>query len=97
MRRTVFLLLIPTLLVAACGSPGSGIELAPASDLTPALRRLPPDVQRAYRFALANRDVLEKIPCYCGCGNIGHTDNYACYVRSVGDDGRVIFDHHAAG
>lgn len=71
--------------------------MAPASDLSPELRLLSPEIQEAYRFALANREVLEKIPCYCGCGNVGHMDNYMCYVQSESADGQVVFDYHAAG
>lgn len=72
-------------------------ELAPASALSPELRQLSPEIQEAYRFALANRAVLEKIPCYCGCGNVGHMDNWMCYIQSESTDGQVVFDYHAAG
>lgn len=54
-------------------------------------------VQQAYRFAVANPEVLKNIPCYCGCGNIGHTSNYDCYVSGVDDKGTLTFDHHALG
>ena len=101
--RLSLLLLAGLLLVVACGPSATkplretSHELAPTSDLSPELRRLSPDIQEAYRFALANRDVLEKIPCYCGCGNVGHMDNYMCYVQSESADGQVVFDYHAAG
>jgi len=54
-------------------------------------------VQEAYQFAAANPDVMENIPCYCGCGNIGHTSNYGCYVSHVDDQGKIAFDNHALG
>jgi hypothetical protein len=54
-------------------------------------------VQTAYRFAVANPDVMKNIPCYCGCGNVGHTSNYSCYVSGVDDKGNVSFDQHALG
>jgi hypothetical protein len=57
----------------------------------------PVTVQEAYQFAAANPDVMKDIPCYCGCGNIGHTSNYSCYVSQVDDKGKVIFDNHALG
>jgi hypothetical protein len=96
-------LMLVLLLVAACGpvslSPDAGPphKLAPISDLSPELQKLSPEIQEAYRFALANRDTLEKIPCYCGCGNVGHMDNYMCYVQSESAEGQVAFDYHAAG
>jgi protein-disulfide isomerase len=72
------------------------LKLAPASALPPEVRQLPPEVQEAYRFALANPDVLEVIPCYCGCNQVGHENNRMCYVQSETADGRVVFDSHAA-
>jgi hypothetical protein len=101
--RLSLVLVAGLLLVVACGpsaaTPQSDTShgLAPVSDLSPELRRLSPEIQEAYRFALANRDTLEKIPCYCGCGNVGHMDNYMCYVQSESADGQVVFDYHAAG
>ena len=57
----------------------------------------PITVREAYQFASANPDVMKDIPCYCGCGNIGHTSNYACYVSHVDDKGNITFDNHALG
>lgn len=57
----------------------------------------PVTVQEAYQFAAANPDLMENIPCYCGCGNIGHASNYACYVSHVDNDGNIAFDNHALG
>lgn len=54
-------------------------------------------VQEAYQFNVANPDVMKDIPCYCGCGNIGHASNYDCYVSNVDDAGNMIFDNHALG
>lgn len=101
--RLLLLLGAALLLVAACGPATNPTEaedlhkLAPLSDLSPEMRQFAPDTQEAYRFALANRDTLEKIPCYCGCGNVGHMDNYMCYIQSESADGQVDFDYHAAG
>jgi hypothetical protein len=78
-------------------SAGVTLELAPASALSTELRQLPPEVQEAYRFALANPHALEVIPCYCGCGSVGHMSNRMCYVQSQGTDGKVVFDNHALG
>ena len=93
------------LLVAACGPPAatsdsvrhSSLALAPASALSPELRQLPSQVQEAYRFAVANPDVLETTPCYCGCGRVGHTSNLMCYIKPESTDGQVVFDYHGAG
>jgi protein-disulfide isomerase len=76
---------------------GDPLQLAPVSALSPEIRQLPPMAQEAYRFAIANPDVLEAIPCYCGCNQVGHVDNRMCYVRSESADGTVVLDDHAAG
>ena len=101
--RPSLILLAGILLIAACGSASptpqakTPIRLAPVSDLSPELRELPPEVQEAYRFALANPDILEKIPCYCGCNRVGHMNNLMCYVKPSDADGQPVFDSHAAG
>jgi len=89
-------------LVAACRSSVTTpqaefpLKLAPVSDLSPALRQLSPEIQEANRFALVNHDILEKIPCYCGCNKLGHMDNYMCCVQPGSSDGQVVLDYHAA-
>lgn len=79
------------------GSTGPKIRLAPVSQLSEKVRRAPPVVQEAYRFAIANPEVLAKLPCYCGCGSMGHTSNLDCFVREFNSDGSVVFDYHAFG
>jgi len=61
------------------------------------VKSAPPAVQGAYQFAVANPDVLKQIPCYCGCGKMGHTSNYSCYVQNVDENGKVVYDTHALG
>jgi hypothetical protein len=57
----------------------------------------PTSVQEGYQFAVANPGVLTQIPCYCGCGAMGHKSNYDCYVSGEGADGDLAFDNHAIG
>lgn len=59
----------------------SKIRLAPASGLPDYVQKASLQVQEAYRFALANPEVLTRIPCYCGCNAQGHMNNLDCYVR----------------
>ncbi len=42
-------------------------------------------------------EALKELPCYCGCGAMGHTSNYACYVAGVDDAGELRYDPHALG
>lgn len=93
--------LVVLTILPACSTqstPGD-IHLNMASmDLMPAeVHAAPVTVQEAYQFNVANPDVMKDIPCYCGCGNIGHTSNYDCYVSDVDAAGKITFDNHALG
>jgi len=90
------------LIAGASGCDGSDaanqLSLAPESDLPDFVKGQPAQVKIAYRFAMANPDVLSQFPCYCGCGNVGHKNNLDCYVKSFNSDGTVAeFDTHAFG
>jgi hypothetical protein len=54
-------------------------------------------VQEAYRFAVANQDLLQWMPCFCGCGEWGHTSNASCYVQKIRGDGSVLLDPMSYG
>ena len=85
--------------IAACSPTGGDgkVTLAPDSALPEFARSAPPAVREAYRFALANREVLSSIPCYCGCGGAGHQSNLHCYVKPGAAGAPVEFDTHAFG
>ena len=57
----------------------------------------PEPVKVAYAYAIAHPEVLNRIPCYCGCVNIGHHSNHDCFIRARMPDGRLVFDDHASG
>ncbi len=103
MIKRVFLLLpvlvIGALLLAACGAgrANSSARLAPVSSLPKQMQNAPAVVRTAYQFALANPDALANVPCYCGCGAIGHKSNLACYIKEFTPDGTPVFDDHALG
>lgn len=47
-----------------------------------------PEVTRAaYAFAARREDILQYIPCYCGCECVGHRSNLDCYVKGRTSDG----------
>jgi hypothetical protein len=73
------------------------VAMAPHVMLHPMVQTAPPVVQEAYRFAIANPDELQYIPCYCGCGRMGHTSVRSCYVKKDNPDGSLTFDDHALG
>jgi len=95
----VFLTGLITLILSACGSGSSKpeLKLAPVSSLSPEIQNAPVIVREAYQFALANQESLQKIPCYCGCGQSGHTSVKDCFVQEVRADGTVIWDEMGLG
>ncbi len=57
-----------------------------------------PVVQQVYEFAARHPEVLQYVPCYCGCERQGHSANHSCFIRSRAADGRVTaFDSHGMG
>ncbi len=102
-RKLLLLSIIAVLLtttISACSTSKSSevhLNMMPL-DQTPAeVQSAPVAVQEAYQFASTNPDVMKEIPCFCGCGDIGHTSNYDCYVSDVDAQGDIQFDNHALG
>ncbi len=101
----LLVILAPAVLATGCSSANAstnagdmaGIKMAPMSSLPQEMQSAPTSVREAYQFAVANPDALKNVPCYCGCGAIGHTSNYSCYVKQSNSDGTVVFDKHALG
>ena len=99
------ILLVALILVASflggCASTKSSQtdlnKMAPMSDMPAEIQNAPTVVQEAYQFAVANPEALKNVPCYCGCGAVGHTSNYSCYVQEVKDSGEIVFEQHALG
>ncbi|WP_268842857.1 PCYCGC motif-containing (lipo)protein (plasmid) [Priestia megaterium] len=53
------------------------------------------DMQVIYADAAQNKELLENIPCYCGCGeSAGHKNNYDCFIYKNKEDGKVVWDDH---
>ena len=82
---------------ASAASSDGNLPMASMAGMPAEVKSAPTTVQQAYQFAVANPDVMKQIPCYCGCGNMGHTSNYSCYVQDVDDKGAITFDTHALG
>jgi Protein of unknown function with PCYCGC motif len=76
---------------------GHDLTMAPLSGMPADVQSAPVTVRQAYQFAAANPGMLMQIPCYCGCGAIGHKSNYDCYVTSVDAAGVIKYDTHALG
>jgi len=92
----VVLFLFGFVLVGCSG----GIEthnhpMAPLEDMPAEVQQSGQKTQEAYRFAVANPEIAEAVPCYCGCNGMGHTSSYDCYVAGVDEQDVMQFDDHA--
>ncbi len=103
MHKLLFLSLIVvflTTMVSACSTTKSDevpLNMMSMDKMPTEVQSAPVVVQEAYQFASINPDVMKDIPCYCGCGNVGHTSNYDCYVSNVDAQSNITFDNHALG
>jgi hypothetical protein len=51
----------------------------------------------AHIFAADHPEVASYIPCYCGCGNMGHKNNADCFVEGRDKEGKVTsWEPHGA-
>ncbi|MGB7875191.1 MAG: PCYCGC motif-containing (lipo)protein [Anaerolineales bacterium] len=101
-RRLSLLLVTLTLILSgalsACATgTDHTLSMASMADMPADVQTAPVSVQQAYQFAFANPEEMTQIPCYCGCGSMGHTSNYSCYISDVGADGTLTYDNHALG
>ena len=52
-------------------------------------------IVQTYKIAGKYADVLESIPCYCGCGETAqHRSNANCFIKERHVDGSVTWDDH---
>jgi hypothetical protein len=51
-------------------------------------------IQAVYTFAARHPEVLHYVPCFCGCQNMGHSDNDDCFIKSRGVNGRPTWEPH---
>ena len=75
---------------------GDRLETVAAGELPSYAIQASAKVRDAYRYAADHPDVLQYIPCFCGCENVGHRHNGDCYVKDRHPDGRITFTSHAA-
>jgi hypothetical protein len=55
-------------------------------------------VQQVYEFAARHPEVLQHVPCYCGCERVGHNGNHDCFVKTRMPNGTVSeWDTHGIG
>ncbi len=87
--------LIALFLTGCSGSPN--LSMAGIDSMPENIKSAPDATRQSYQFAQANPELLKQIPCYCGCVDLGHTSNYACYISGVDSNRKITFDEHALG
>ena len=88
-------LVLAAVILAACSGQPAATDIR--AQMPEHIHNAPERVVASYEYAALNMDELAKYPCYCGCGNMGHTSNLSCYVQAVSGDGRISWDNHALG
>lgn len=85
-------------LEAAAGSPAwpAWSPNWPPLPSPPARRhRLRQDLRGPYSYAARQKEVLQHVPCYCGCVREGHRSNLNCFVNGFRSDGTPIWTDHS--
>lgn len=104
--RRRLLVLAGAILASAC-APIPQARPSPTASLIPPLganprrgiwptqyQNAPEAVRDAYAWAATHENILQYIPCFCGCGADGHKNNYDCFVASRAANGWITMDLH---
>lgn len=57
--------------------------------------QLPHDLRGGYAYAARNQEILQYIPCYCGCVREGHRSNLSCFISGFRQDSAPIWTDHS--
>jgi hypothetical protein len=94
----------PTAAVGGLGNdattaPGLADEDIPPLPALPFPAAAPMDVVRAvFTYAAKHPEVLNQVPCFCGCETRGHRHNDDCFVKARDARGRPTeWELHGAG
>ena len=58
-------------------------------------KRILVDLRGPYAFAATHKELLEHIPCYCGCVRDAHRSNLSCFITKFRQDGTPIWTDHS--
>lgn len=81
----------------AHGMPMSAADMGAAWDARPAfVDAAGSTTSAAYAYALTRPDVLQYLPCYCGCIAMHHRSNLDCFLRPRQAGMSISFEEHAS-
>lgn len=105
--KALLMVFIASLVLAACGSSPESEHIVrlpngDTQETTSSVDELPTfldghseEMRLVYALAGQSADLLQWIPCYCGCGeSAGHRSSKNCFVKDIHEDGSVIWDDH---
>ncbi len=70
-------------------------ETASADVLPSFLEGQQENIRLVYQIAGQSTEILEWMPCYCGCGeSAGHKSNLNCFIEEKREDGTIVWDDH---
>lgn len=70
-------------------------ETASADVLPTFLEGKQENIRLVYQIAGQSTEILEWMPCYCGCGeSAGHKSNLNCFIQEKREDGSIVWDDH---
>ncbi|MGE7942946.1 PCYCGC motif-containing (lipo)protein [Lysinibacillus xylanilyticus] len=70
-------------------------ETASADVLPSFLNNQTENIRLVYQIAGQSTEILEWMPCYCGCGDsVGHKSNLNCFIQEKREDGTIVWDDH---
>jgi len=71
-------------------------EKTASADILPSfLDNQQEEIRLVYQAAGKATDILQWMPCYCGCGeSAGHVSNLNCFIQKENEDGSVVWDDH---
>ena len=90
---------MPTVLPTAMATMHGDVAMAGASTAwtaRPAFVRADARTEEAYSFAIQHPQIVQWMPCYCGCEAMGHGSNLDCYFKHGQPGDKPLFEEHAS-
>ena len=71
-------------------------DAAQAWTARPDFVRADPQTEEAYAYALYHPQIVQWMPCYCGCARMDHRSNLDCYLKRAVPGQATQFEEHAS-
>ncbi len=101
----MILLAVTVIGLAGCSSQGGNQQGAQNTAVPEATKQIElpgwvqagsEKVEAAYIAATLHAEQLQYIPCYCSCGQFGHTSVLHCFISGTDTAGNPVYEEHAS-